>query len=70
MGVVLCPILRRNRVAYFNFAPRETFPQTEVDFAQPRPNVESYSEMLGNRLSSLSGTPKVAGIDPADCVLR
>jgi hypothetical protein len=26
--------------------------------------------MAGNRLSSLSGTPKITGIDSADCVLR
>jgi hypothetical protein len=41
-----------------------------VDFAQPRTNVQFYSEMFGNRLSSLSGTPKVARIDSADWVLR
>ena len=32
--------------------------------------MESHSKMSGNSISSLSGTPKITGIDSADCVLR
>jgi hypothetical protein len=53
-----------------NFAPGKTFPQAKVDFAQPRTNVESRSEVFDKGLGSLSGTTQVARIDSANCVLR
>ena len=55
---------------HLNFAPGKTFPQAKVDFAQPRTNVESRSEVFDKGLGSLSGTTQVARVDSADCVSR
>jgi hypothetical protein len=68
--VSLRPTLCQGGIARFDFAPGKSFPLAEVDFAKAGTNLDSYSEVRGNRLRRLSGTAKIARIDSSNRISR